>query len=290
MLYQETLLSSISNVPAANYEFTVDVPVALSGGEHVEYNIQFHHTLGHPLTDLRLVLDLDRGFFDQLTILDGGSEDQQGRPTWHRDQLQPGATWKVRVGGQVRPDVTPGSNIRAQAAFSAATIPLLISDNPRTVNKKDQTTVLVRQLDGVIAGRVLLDASSAPVPGEATLAGATSSTKTVNDSGEYRFTDLAPGDYTVSVAADHYGYHDPAGPVDVTLRGLGETVTANFYLQPADERPPEVSLHSSLDAIVGGWSITGITQGCRNRYRAGFGCPVGRVEHSGCKRRCLLDR
>ena len=152
----------------------------------------------------------------------------------------------------MRPDVTPGSSIRAQAAFSAATIPLLISDNPRTVNKKDQTTVLVRQLDGVIAGRVLLDASSAPVPAEVTLAGATSSTKTVNDSGEYRFTDLAPGDYTVSVAADHYGYHDPAGPVDVTLRGLGETVTANFYLQPADERPPEVSLHSSLDAIVGG--------------------------------------
>ena len=66
MLYQETLLSSISNVPAANYEFTVDAPVALSGGEHVEYNIQFHHTLGHPLTDLRLVLDLDRGFFDQF--------------------------------------------------------------------------------------------------------------------------------------------------------------------------------------------------------------------------------
>jgi hypothetical protein len=245
-IHEEVVMVKVCNVPDSAYEFDLDASSgAVDRGESVEYTLSFINTqVGDPLTNLTMTCVTDAGLFDSIKVLDGGSLDARGMPTWSTDKLSLGEVWRVRFTARVSTSVVPGTAISSQAFLVADTVPQLLSDNPHTPVEGDVTVVRVNLVDGSITG--------------------------------YAATNLSPGTYTVSVEAGDYDYHTPTGPVIVTLDGTVENVQVDFLLALTDTVPPVSSMHLSADEIV--LSNTVVISGTAYDYPPGTG--VNKVELS----------
>jgi hypothetical protein len=172
--------------------------------------------------------------------------------------------------------------LTSQALLAADTIPRLLSDDPDTPGsgtaaaEPDWTAVTVRLSNGTVAGQVVDAAYGTPIAASVTVAGPVSQVVDTDAEGTYAVLNLPPGTYLVSVAAQDYQYHTPAGPVAVTLDGTGANVPARFQLAHGDTLAPVSTLHLSADEIVAAHSST--VSGTSYDYAPGSG--VRKVELS----------
>jgi hypothetical protein len=282
VLYQEEVGVTVSNIPATDYLFELMAwPDSVDRGQTVEYTLQFVNQTDGPLTNLAMTCDLDPGYFEQLDVLDGGTLDQHGMPTWSLAKLESGETWKAHVNGKTSTAIVPGTVVATQAFLTADTIPLLLSDDPATPALRagaqagaDWTAVTVNLVDGSISGQVRDAFYGTPISASVTVAGPVSRVLATGPTGHYAAADLPPGTYTVGVQAPGYDYQSPAGPVAVTLDGMGEDVQASFHLARADTIPPVSALHQSADDVV--LSHSTVISGTAYDYPPGSG--VHKVE------------
>ncbi len=277
MLYQEQVTVTVYNVPDSAYQFDLYVPSSEADrGETLTYTLKFVNQTDSDLTNLNMTCDMDVGFFDEITVQDGGSTDQQGMPTWSLAKLDAGATWQTHFTARTRQDLVPGTAIASQAILTADTVPQLLSDDPTTPEEDDWTAVTVRLVDASIAGRIEDADDGSALEATVIISGPISRTVSTDISGYYWVMGLPPGTYSVSVEADGYDYHSPTGPVNVTLDGTIDGVTVNFFLRRADARPPYSTLSSSVDEIVQG----SVTQLSGTAHDPASGSGVSMVEVS----------
>jgi len=277
MLYQEQVTVTVCNIPGSEYQFDLYVPSSEADrGETLTYTLKFVNQTDSHLTNLNMTCDMDVGFLDEITVQDGGSLDQQGMPTWSLAKLDSGATWQTHFTAKTKPDLVPGTVIASQAAITADTVSLLLSDDPTTPEEDDWTAVTIRLVNASIAGRVEDADDGSPLEATVTIDGPISQTVTTDLSSDYSVMGLPPGTYSVSVEAEGYDYHSPTGPVNVTLDGTIDGVSVNFFLQRADARAPYSTLSSSVDEIVQG-SVAQLG-GTAHDYAPGSG--VSKVEVS----------
>jgi hypothetical protein len=276
-IHVEVVIVKVCNVPDSAYEFDLDASLgAVDRGESVEYTLSFTNTKVGALTNLTMTCVTDAGLFDRIKVLDGGSLDARGMPTWSTDKLGLGKVWRVRFTARVGTSVVPGTVISSQAFLVADTVPQLLSDNPHTGVEGDVTAVRVNLIDGSITGQVEETTYGTPISASVTIAGPVSQTVATDATGNYMATDLSPGTYSVSVEAEDYNYHSPTGPVIVTLDGTVENVQVDFLLALTDTVPPVSSMHLSADEIV--LSNTVVVSGTAYDYPPGTG--VNKVELS----------
>ena len=284
LLYQEEVGVTVSNIPDDAYAFDLHAwPERIDGGETIKYTLEFHNDSDSLLADLSMTCDLDPGFFEKLKVLDGGSLNSHGMPTWSLGELEGGESWKVHFNAKTRPDILPGTVIASQAYLTADTIPLMLSDDPSTPGVSslaeehpDWTAVTVNLIDGSIEGRVQDAVYGTPIAASVTIAGPVSQVKATDAAGHYAATALPPGVYTVSVQAEGYEYQSPSGPVQVTMDGTVEEVEVSFQLTLADTIPPVSTLHQTADEIVLAQSV--VISGTAYDYAPGSG--VEKVELS----------
>jgi hypothetical protein len=277
-IHVEVAIVKVCNVPDSAYEFDLDASSGtVDRGESVAYTLSFVNTkVGDPLTNLTMTVVTDAGLFDPIKVLDGGSLDARGMPTWSKAKMGLGEEWRVRFNARVGPSVVPGTVIASQALLVADTVPQLLSDNPHTSVEGDVTAVRVNLIDGSITGQVEDTTYGTPISASVAMAGPISKTVATDATGNYTATNLPPGGYTVSVEAEDYDYHSPTGPVIVTLDGTVENVQVDFVMALVDEMPPVSSMHLSADEIV--LAKTSVISGTAHDYPPGTG--VNRVELS----------
>jgi hypothetical protein len=277
-IHTETAVVKVCNVPDSAYEFSLDTSSdAVDRGETVQYTLSLDNIgVGDPLTTLTMTCVTDAGLFDQIEVLDGGSLDASGMPTWSTAKLSTGEEWVVRFNARVSGSVVPGTLIASQALVVADTVPQLLSDNPDTPAVGDVTPLSVNLVDGSITGRVDETVYSTPISASVTITGPISRTVATDADGRYKVTDLPPGDYSVGVEAEGYDYHSPSGPVAVTLDGTGQNVQEDFVMALVDAMPPVSSMHLSADQIV--MTSTTVISGTAYDYPPGTG--VSEVEVS----------
>lgn len=250
VIYQEQLNVTVCNIPNSAYDFKLYAPDEIDRGEVIRYTLKFDNKMDRPLTNLNMIGDLDTGFFDKIKVLDNGYLNKQGMPTWFRQELKSGETWKVRFKGKTKPDIYPGMIITSQALITADTVPLLLSDDPTTPKEDDYTAVAIRLIDGSITGKVGDDKYGTAITASVAIDGAVTQNITTDGSGIYLFSDLPPGDYNVSVDAENYDYLSPTAPVTVTLDGTGASIQVDFFMARKDIIPPVSSILLSADEIV----------------------------------------
>lgn len=250
VIYQEQLSVTVCNIPNSAYDFKLYAPDEIDRGEVIRYTLKFDNKMDRPLTNLNMICDLDTGFFDKIEVLDEGYLNKQGMPTWFRKVLKSGETWKVRFKGKIKHDIYPGMIITSQALITADTVPLLLSDDPTTLEEDDYTAVAIRLINGSITGKVEDDKYGTAITASVAIDGAVTQNITTDGSGIYLFSDLPPGDYNVSVDAENYDYLSPTAPVTVTLDGTGASIQVDFFMARKDIIPPVSSILLSADEIV----------------------------------------
>ncbi len=276
VVYQEVLKVRVSNISAAAYNFKLraSAPVA-TRSETVLYTLIFAHgQIAQSIANLKLTAVIDPGLFDVIQVLDGGSRDNNGMPTWSRSTLGQGQTWTVRFTAKLRNNLRPGRKIHTQAFLTSNEVPWLVSDDPKTAALSDQTTVRVGLLSGPLHGWVLEEKQGIPVPATVSIRGPVSATLTTNVQGSYASPPLAPGQYIVTVAAPGYTYRAPSGPMALTLDGTADSTALNFLLQRLDLTPPVSYLAATVDDLVAGQA----TQVTGTAYDPYPGSGVARVE------------
>jgi rhodanese-related sulfurtransferase len=250
VIYQEQINVTVCNIPNSAYDFKLYAPDEIDRGEVIDYTLKFANRMDYTLTNLNIICDMDIGFFDKIEVMDEGYLNEDGMPTWFRNELKSGETWEVHFEGTTRPDISPGTVITSQALITADTVSLLLSDDPTTPEKDDYTAVTIRLINGSITGKVEDEKYGTPITASVAIDGPVAQSIATDEEGNYSFSNLPPGVYKVSVDAENYEYHSPAGAVTVTLDGTVESVQVDFLMRHADTIPPVSSIFPSADEIV----------------------------------------
>ena len=251
VIYQEQLTVTVCNIPNSAYDFKLSAPdEIIDRGEVIIYTLKFANRMDYTLTNLNIICDMDIGFFDKIDVMDDGYLNEDGMPTWFRKELKSGETWEVHFDGTTKPDISPGTVITSQALITADTVPLLLSDDPITPKEDDYTSVAIRLINGSITGKVEDEKYGTPITASVAIDGPVAQSIATDEEDNYSFSNLPPGVYMVSVDAENYVYHSPAGAVTVTLDGTVESVQVDFLMRHADTIPPVSSILPSADEIV----------------------------------------
>jgi hypothetical protein len=250
VIYQEEFNVTVCNIPNSSYRFELEAGAnEIDQGASVQYTLTFHNKLDYDLNNLNMICDTDIGSFKAITVEDNGNLTAEGLPSWYNKHLHENETWTVHFKGRTKSDIRPGTVITSQALLTADTVPILVSDDPSTKEDEDYTAVTIKLINGTINGTVRDKDYGTPVIASLSLTGPAPQSVTT-DNGSYAFTNLPPGMYNLSVAADSYHAYSPEGPVPIWLNGLGERIQVDFLVARNDTIPPSSSLARSLDEIV----------------------------------------
>ena len=249
-LYRQEFRTKVCNIPESAYAFKLYAPAEVNRGEAIGYTLRFTNKMKKSLTNVRIVCDVTTGYFNNIEVLNAGSLNKQGMPTWSRKELKVGETWEVHFNGWTKSDIRSGEMITAQALITADGVPLLLSDDPTTTAQDDYTAVRAKLVNASITGTIVDQKYGTPISATVAIDGPVSRKTKSDNAGNYSFDDLLPGTYTVTVHAENYDYHSPNGPVQVRLDGTGKGMQADFFLRHADTRAPYSTLRSSVDDIV----------------------------------------
>ena len=251
VIYQEEFNVTVCNIPNASYRFELEAGAdEIDQGASVQYTLTFSNKMGNDLDNLNMICDTDIGSFKAITVEDNGNLTEEGLPSWSNKHLHTGEKWTVHFKGRTKSDIRPGTVITSQALLTADTVPLLVSDDPSTKEEEDYTAVTIKLINGTINGTVRDKEYGTPVVVSVSLTGPVPQSVTTDCNGSFAFTNLPPGMYNLSVAADSYHAYSPEGAVTIFLKGLGERIQLDFLVARNDTIPPISSLARSLDEIV----------------------------------------
>jgi hypothetical protein len=266
----------VCNIPESDYELTLSAPHEVGMEESIQYTLTFLNQMDHKLTNVTMTCNLSLGSFMAIDVLDNGTLNEEGMPTWTREELEQNESWTVHVGAQIRQDIPPGGIITAQAWCTADTISLLVSDNPATEKNGDYTAVAIKLINATLSGEVRESLYGTPLSARVTISGPVSGNEHTNHAGRYAFSNLPPGTYQVEVTAEGYEYYTPAGPLTRELKGDGKGVEAHFLMKNRDAIPPVTEIDFSMEEIVRG----AMTQISGTAYDYQLGSGLNKVEIS----------
>ncbi|MGQ9588924.1 MAG: hypothetical protein ACUVYA_01375 [Planctomycetota bacterium] len=99
LLHSDSRSVMVCNLPAAQYHFTLDAPDEVPLGASIPFTIKFSHKFQGDVAAAVLTCDLDPKLFERIEVLDGGTLDKRGRPTWLRGKLARPASCGRRASG-----------------------------------------------------------------------------------------------------------------------------------------------------------------------------------------------
>lgn len=252
LLHSEQRPVVVCNIPAAEYQLTLEAPGEVARGASVPFTVRFSHKRQGDVSGATLTCDLDPELFAGLDVLDGGSLDPSGRPRWLRARVPSGEVWTARFKGRLHKDIEPEALLWTRASLKAEGVSLLVSDDPSTPRPRDPTGIKVLPAPADLEVIVRGDRGETPVKATVKVKGPVDRTESTGEGGSCRFEGLPPGTYWVDAEAPSYEHAVPAGSVALDVKGIGESLQVEFCLRAADRLPPQSHLSLPAQAIVEG--------------------------------------
>ena len=247
---EETVLMgtfAVRNRPSSEYEFELDVtPRTAARGEPVSHEIRFVNKTQEVLDDLEIAFDISSDEYDKIQgdIDDGGSLDKENVIHWTRKSMKHGEEWVVHFRVAAAPSVPSGQTISNFAYLRSNEIPIITSDDPKSLKEGDPTSFTVQNKNGVITGKVYDSYLLQPLAQATVTLEGLGSTETGQD-GSYSFNNLSASTYTVTASkSPAYGASQASVPVD------GNTVTVNRALDRLDLIAPSAYMTYSFEEGV----------------------------------------